>query len=257
MTGIINVFDAVTKDSKTLKIIFASLGIAIIGAFAPLSATVIAATLLLGGLVKIFQYCYKEFKVFKITFDTLGQMIAGVFFYLTDTIKKFVDIIANTFKSFSTGIGNGLLNLITLVAHGLYEWLIYPLKMLLTVVSKIPKIGKMGQWGLDFLKDFEDKTFAYTFGNEENKNNGNNNNKASENKTTDYSSAIAGLGLDKHDNNSGNRYNNNGYNGIANNQTQTKSTLDININTPKQYNTSYSLNNPYNSGLAINVSGNQ
>jgi hypothetical protein len=29
--------------------------------------------------------------------------------------------------------------------------------------------------------------------------------------------------------------------------------LDININAPKQYSTSYSLNNPYSSNLMINV----
>jgi hypothetical protein len=142
MTGLIDLFSSVAKDSKTLKIIFASLGVAIIWAFAPLSATVIAVTLLLGGLVKIFQYCYKEFKTFKITFDALGQMIAGVFFHLTDTIKKFVNIITNTFKSFSASVCDGFSNLITLIANLLYEWLIYPLKMLLTVISKIPKIGR-------------------------------------------------------------------------------------------------------------------
>jgi TP901 family phage tail tape measure protein len=263
LTNMIDLFNKVTEDSKTLKILFISLGIAIIGAFAPISATVIGATLLIGGLVKAFQYCYKEFALFRVIFNTIGNIIAGVFFYITDTIKQFVSIITNTFKSFSINIKDGLLNTITMIAHGIYEWLIYPIKMLLIVLSKIPKIGKAGQWGLDALKNFENKTFTYAFDDKGNSNNsssdnsnGNNNSKT----TTDYSTAIAGLGLNRHSDSQNNLLSNNLNTArMGNNMTtaSNKSILDININAPKQYNTSYSLNNPYSSGLMINVNGNQ
>jgi hypothetical protein len=263
MTNLIDTFNTITEDSKTLKILFISLGIALMGAFAPISATIIGATILIGGLVRAFQYCYREFALFRVIFDTIGNIIAGEFFYKTDTIKQFENIITNTFKSFSLSIKDGFLNLITLISHGIYELLIYPIKILLTILSKIPKIGKAGQWGLDALKNFEDKTFTYTFNNRGNSNNsssdnsnGNNNSKT----TTDYSTAIAGLGLNRHSDNQNNLLSNNLNTArMGNNMTTTsnKSILDININTPKQYNADYSLNNPYNSGLMINVSGGQ
>ena len=58
---ILDLFNEITGDCKTLKILFIGLGIIILSTFAPVSATIIGITLLFAGLVRAFQYCYKEF----------------------------------------------------------------------------------------------------------------------------------------------------------------------------------------------------
>jgi TP901 family phage tail tape measure protein len=257
LTNMINLFNKITEDSKTLKIVFISLGIAVISAFAPISAIVIGTILLIGGLVRALQYCYKEFEWFREGINAGASFIKDVFFYIADTLKKFADITVNVFKSFSDGFLNGFLNLVTLIAHSIYEYLIYPIKILLIAISKIPKIGKAGQWGLDALKDFEDKTFTYTF-NKENNGNNNKNSNFDMPQSRDITQAVMNTKYGNNDSQGNPLLSNLDLINGRNNQTNnSKSTLDININAPKQYMASYALNNPYNSGLMINVNGNQ
>jgi hypothetical protein len=109
------------------------------------------------------------------------------------------------------------------------------------------------------LKTFEDKTFTYTFDNKNNNNNKNNNFSIPQSKDITPAVLDTKYGDNSKDNPLLNNLNLMGQNNNMRNSAinNTKSTLDISITAPKQYNTNYSLINPYNSGLMINVNGNQ
>jgi TP901 family phage tail tape measure protein len=263
MTGIINLFNTITQDSKILKYAIIMLGIAILYSFAPLSAVIIGITLLFAGLVNSIQYCYKKFEWFKDGINAGVSFIKDVFFYIVNTIKQFIDLTINTFKSFSDGIWIGFKNIITLINHAMYTLLITPIKWILIALSKLPsKLGEMGKAGLDALSNFENNEFKYSF-NKDNSN-GKNNIPLINNIPTakDVTPAVMQTKYGSNDS-----QNNTSTNPLLNNTNTTgqknnainnqKSVLDININAPKQYNTSYSLNNPYDSGLMINVGNGQ
>lgn len=292
-TGLIDLFNTITADSKTLKVIFISLGIVILGTFAPISATIIGVTLLFAGLVKAFQYCYTEFEWFRVGIDGVCDFIKNVFFITIDSIKGFIDNTINVFKSFSDGFGIGFINVLTLIRQGIYTLIITPIKWILIALSKLPsKLGGIGKAGLEALDNFERDSFQYSFNTEnkdgENKDAENKDVGSKENNKNNIQPSTINL---QHPNlpnakdvtpavlqtkfgfNQDNRANGNNADNINqdsnsnNNQTSMKqismerlnnnrSILDINITAPKNYNTNYSLNN-VNSPLLINVNGKQ
>ena len=284
ITSLIDLFNEITGDCKTLKILFIGLSIIILSTFTPVSATIIGITLLFAGLVRAFQYCYKEFDWFKNGIDNTVSYIKYIFFNTVDSIKSFINNAVNTFKSFSDSFGTGFLNVLTLINHGLFKLMITPIKWALKAISYLPKKfgGGLAENALNAIDQYEKDAFKYSFDkdDEENRNNKENNkennkynNKEKENnyqlstlnyqlpKAKDITPAVLET---KFGNNDLNNNTNNGQQNQAsikqypqqNNSSNIKSTLDINIIAPKNYSTNYSLNNNQNSPLLINV-GNQ
>ncbi|MDD2839826.1 MAG: phage tail tape measure protein [Rickettsiales bacterium] len=287
LTSLIDLFNDITKDSKILKAIFISLGVAIIASFAPISATIIGITLAFGGLVKAFQYCYKEFDWFRESANAFAEFIKSIFFNVIDTVKMIISNTVNTFKSFTDGFGTGFINVLTVIRQGLYTLIITPIKWILIALSKLPsKLGGIGKAGLESLEQFEKEKFQYSFSAENKiKNAEKNQTKWKDTSTDNMLTAIPNsmissskiptskdvtpavletkFGSDSDPNNqnssNGNLSKSNSLANRQNNQNfnNGKSTLDININAPKNYNTNYALNNNFNSPLLINVNGNQ
>ena len=296
LTNLITLFDDLTKDSKILKAIFISLGLVIIATFAPLSATIIGITLAFGGLVQAFQYCYKEFDWFADGMNAFAEFIKAIFFNVIDTVKMIINNTVNTFKSFTDSFGTGFMNVLTLIRQGIYTLIITPIKWILIALSKLPsKIGTIGKAGLESLEQFEKENFQYSFSTDEKNDNriengesNNTKNKGTEKTTTasnmmtlipnskmptskDITPAVLETKFGNNDNNIENSSNNGNVNGNSSNGNMNKnnssintqnmmngrSTLDININAPKNYSTNYALNNNFNSPLLINVNGNQ
>lgn len=263
ITGLINLFNDITGDCKVLKALFIGLGITIISAFAPVSATIIGITLLFGGLVKAFQYCYKEFDWFRNGIDAITSFIKDMFFNTINSIKEFIGNAVNTFKSFTDGFGTGFLNILTLINQGLFKLLITPIKWALTAISKLPKKlgGGLAQDALDYLNEYEKDRFKYSF-NESNKDKNQKDTtlntalstKIPNSKDITYSVMQTKFGNNINDNNK--QQNQTLISNNSQNNMSTRSTLDINIIAPKNYGTNYSLNNNSNSSLLINV-GNQ
>jgi len=279
ITSLIDLFNDITKDSKILKAIFISLGVAIIASFAPLSATIIGITLAFGGLVQAFQYCYKEFDWFRESANAFAEFIKAIFFNVIDTVKMIINNTVNTFMSFTDGFKNGFMNVLTLIRQGLYTLIITPIKWILITLSKLPsKLGGIGKAGLESLEQFEKENFQYSFNTEDKTENEKNKDTEKVNTTSNMMTMIPnskmptskdvtpavletkfGSNTENGLNNSSNgNLNNNSLTNRQNNQNfnNGKSTLDININAPKNYDTSYSLNN-FNNPLLINVNGNQ
>lgn len=176
ITGLIDLFNNITGDCKIFKYMLIGLGIAILAAFAPVSATIIGITLLFAGLVRAFQYCYKEFDWFKNSADNTVSYIKYVFFDTIDSIKSFINNAVNTFKSFSNGFGTGFLNVLTLINHGLFKLIITPIKWALKAISYLPEKfgGGLAENALNAINQYEKDTFKYSFNensDEENRNN--------------------------------------------------------------------------------------
>lgn len=307
LTNLMTLFNDVTKDSKMLKLIFISLGIAIIATFAPLQATIIGVTLAFGGLVKVFQYCYKEYEWFADGMNASAEFFKALFFGITNTIKEFVDNAIGVFCSFSDGFANGFMNVLVLIRQGIYTMLIAPIKLILTAISKLPsKMGEVGKAGLESLEQYEKENFQYSFSIENKIKNAEKNQTKWKSASTnnmlmaipnsimssskmlnskmptskDVTPAVLETKFGSNNNNVENNSNNRNANGNSSNRNSSKSnslnnsqnnqnsnnlnsnsnnrsTLDININAPKNYNTNYALNNNFNSPLLINVNGNQ
>lgn len=269
ITSLIDLFNEITGDCKTLKILFIGLGIIILSTFAPVSATIIGITLLFAGLVRAFQYCYKEFDWFKNGIDNTVSYIKYIFFDTIDSIKEFIGNAVNTFKSFSDGFGTGFLNILILINHGLFKLMITPIKWALKAVSYLPKKfgGGLAKNALNAIDQYEKDIFKYSFSNDIDKNNKKETNEMATPMMTkiptskDITPAV--LETKFLNNNLNNNANNVQQNQTSikqypqqNNSSNIKSTLDINIIAPKNYSTNYSLNNSQNSSLLINV-GNQ
>ena len=269
ITGLIDLFNEITGDCKTLKILFIGLGIIILSTFAPVSAAIIGITLLFAGLVRAFQYCYKEFDWFKNGIDNAVSYIKYIFFNTVDSIKSFINNAVNTFKSFSDGFGTGFLNILTLINQGLFKLMITPIKWALKAVSYLPKKfgGGLAENALNAIDQYEKDTFKYSFSNDIDKNNKKETNEMATPTMTKIPTSkdiIPAVLETKFGNNNLNNNSNNGQQNQTsikqypqqNNSSNIKSTLDINIIAPKNYSTNYSLNNSQNSSLLINV-GNQ
>ena len=276
ITGLIDLFNEITGDCKTLKILFIGLGIIILSTFAPVSAAIIGITLLFAGLVRAFQYCYKEFDWFKNGIDNTVSYIKYIFFNTVDSIKSFINNAVNTFKSFSDSFGTGFLNVLTLINHGLFKLMITPIKWALKAISYLPKKfgGGLAENALNAIDQYEKDTFKYSFNknDEENRNNKENNKENNkynnEEKENNYQLSTLNYQLPKAKDITPavleTKFGNNGQRNQTsikqypqqNNSSNIKSTLDINIIAPKNYSTNYSLNNSQNSSLLINV-GNQ
>ena len=276
ITGLIDLFNEITGDCKTLKILFIGLGIIILSTFAPVSAAIIGITLLFAGLVRAFQYCYKEFDWFKNGIDNTVSYIKYIFFNTVDSIKSFINNAVNTFKSFSDSFGTGFLNVLTLINHGLFKLMITPIKWALKAISYLPKKfgGGLAENALNAIDQYEKDTFKYSFNknDEENRNNKENNKENNkynnEEKENNYQLSTLNYQLPKAKDITSavleTKFGNNGQRNQTsikqypqqNNSSNIKSTLDINIIAPKNYSTNYSLNNSQNSSLLINV-GNQ
>ena len=271
ITSLIDLFNGITGDCKTLKILFIGLGIIILSTFAPVSAAIIGITLLFAGLVRAFQYCYKEFDWFKNSIDNAVSYIKYVFFDTIDSIKSFINNAVNTFKSFSNGFGTGFLNVLTLINHGLFKLIITPIKWALKAISYLPERfgGGLAENALNAIDQYEKDTFKYSFNEnsdeknrnnkENNEENNKNNNKKEKNnyqlstinyqlpKAKDITPAVINTKFNENQTLIKHNQQNNNIN---------RSILDINIIAPKNYSTNYSLNNSQNSSLLINV-GNQ
>ena len=269
ITSLIDLFNEITGDCKTLKILFIGLGIIILSTFAPVSAAIIGITLLFAGLVRAFQYCYKEFDWFKNGIDNAVSYIKYIFFNTVDNIKSFINNAVNTFKSFSDGFGTGFLNILTLINQGLFKLMITPIKWALKAVSYLPKKfgGGLAENALNAIDQYEKDTFKYSFSNDIDKNNKKETNEMATPTMTKIPTSkdiIPAVLETKFGNNNLNNNSNNGQQNQTsikqypqqNNSSNIKSTLDINIIAPKNYSTNYSLNNSQNSSLLINV-GNQ
>jgi len=220
-----------------------------------------------------------------------AEFFKAVFYGITNTVKTFVDNAIGVFYSFSDGFANGFMNVLTLIRQGIYTMLIAPIKLILTAISKLPsKMGEVGKAGLESLEQYEKEHFNYSFSIENKiknaeknqtkwKNNSSTNNMiaipnsmmssskipTSKDVTpavleTKFGSNSDNLGKSSSNANlsNGNLSKSNSLTNRQNNQNfnNGKSTLDININAPKNYNTSYSLNN-FDNPLLINVNGNQ
>jgi len=263
ITSLIDLFNEITGDCKTLKILFIGLGIIILSTFAPVSAAIIGITLLFGGLVRAFQYCYKEFDWFKNGIDNAVSYIKYIFFNTVDSIKSFINNAVNTFKSFSDGFGTGFLNILTLINHGLFKLIITPIKWALKAVSYLPEKfgGGLAENALNAIDQYEKDTFKYSFSNDIDKNNKKETNEIAMPMMTkiptskDITPAV--INTKFNDGNANNRQQNQTLiNHEQQNNNINRSILDINITAPKNYSTNYSLNNSQNSSLLINV-GNQ
>ena len=261
ITGLIDLFNNITGDCKILKALFIGLGIIILSAFAPVSATIIGITLLFGGLVRAFQYCYKEFDWFADGINAGVSFIKDVFFTTIDSIKGFIDNTLNVFKSFSNGFGTGFLNVLTLINQGLFKLMITPIKWALKAISYLPKKfgGGLAENALDYLDEYEKDTFKYSFNKNSDREKDNKNDKKEKNnyqlstfnyqlpKAKDITPAV--INTKFNENQTLIKHN-------QQNSSINRSIFDINITAPKNYSANYSLNNSQNSSLLINV-GNQ